>query len=89
MTKRNPEQNRLENQDPALRKLLWPAGAAVNVLGIAFGWVALNGGFMLPWANWISLLSLLAALVLYLRFPVYFTIFALMFSSDAAGEVSM
>lgn len=66
--------DRLASQDPVLRKWLWPAGIAVNVLGIFFGWIAMNG-FTLPWANWISLLSLAAALGLYLRFPEYFTIF--------------
>lgn len=65
---------RLAQQTPQLRKKLWFLGGATNVLGILSGWFTMAAGYTWPWLNVLCLLCFAGALLLYFRYPAYFTI---------------
>ena len=65
---------RLAQQEPGLRKKLWILGGAVNVAGVGAGWFTMYSGYRFPWINWLCLLCLVGAFVLYFRYPAYFAI---------------
>lgn len=65
---------RLTQQTPEMRKILWFFGGVVNVIGLLSGWFTMYSGYHWPWLNALCLLCFAGALMLYFRYPAYFTI---------------
>lgn len=65
---------RLAKQDPKLRRILWPIGWVLNIVSTVSSFYILMEGFEVPWICWISLLSIPVSIVIYCRFPDYFSI---------------
>lgn len=65
---------RVKHQEPEQMRKLRFVGGILNFTGCASGFVMLFAGLRFAWLNWLAVASAVAAFVLWLMFPYYFTV---------------